>query len=65
MDGTAYEWLGDESESNLNLTKLVALTITPTRTIYTMQAGPMGLNITFLTPIEVSSEPSDTKGSSA
>lgn len=53
MDGTAYEWLGNGNPA-LNVANLTALTITPTRTIYTMQAGAMEVNITFLTPIEVS-----------
>lgn len=52
IDGTTYKWLG--SSPLANTTNLTAKEITPTRTILTVQAGPMDLTITFLTPIEVS-----------
>lgn len=52
IDGTSYEWLGTTTEYG-GATNLTATTITPTRTVFTIQAGPMDLNVTFLSPIEV------------
>ncbi|OCH91418.1 hypothetical protein OBBRIDRAFT_886945 [Obba rivulosa] len=57
VDGTTYQWLGDwSSESNhgFNPAQLTNIQITPTRTIFQVEAGPMSLNITYLTPIEPS-----------
>ncbi|THH15083.1 hypothetical protein EUX98_g9520 [Antrodiella citrinella] len=52
VDGQVYEWLGG-GDPTFNFTTQLDLQVTPTRTIYSLQAGPhMGLNITFLTPIE-------------
>ena len=53
VDGTAYQWLGNGSPS-LQFATSSDVQITPTRTIFTLQAGPMALNVTFLSPIEVS-----------
>ena len=51
IDGTMYSWMGHDVDSpTANST---SVTITPTRTIYTMHVGPMNLTITFLSPIEV------------
>ncbi|KAF8883869.1 hypothetical protein BD779DRAFT_1443581 [Infundibulicybe gibba] len=49
VDGVTLEWLGD---SPINGTTLVRTEITPTRTILTIMAGPMELEVTFLSPIE-------------
>lgn len=49
VDGSSFVWLGNL----LPTTNLTNLAITPTRTIFTLQAGPMQLNVTFLSPIEV------------
>lgn len=51
VDGTTYRWLG--APLNMNATTTATPQITPTRTILTVQAGPMQLTATFLTPIEV------------
>ena len=51
VDGVTYQWLG-ESGTKSNLTNTI---ITPTRSILTIQAGPLILNATFLSPIDVSS----------
>jgi hypothetical protein len=51
IDGQAYQWLGDSLLVNFSTT--VANTITPTRTIFTIQAGSMTFNVTFFSPIEV------------
>ncbi|KAF7314830.1 hypothetical protein MKEN_00957400 [Mycena kentingensis (nom. inval.)] len=49
VDGTAYHWLGAGPG---NGTRFRGATITPTRTIFSMEAGPVSLNVTFLSPIE-------------
>ncbi|KAA1477095.1 hypothetical protein DENSPDRAFT_786182 [Dentipellis sp. KUC8613] len=49
IDGIAYTWRGAQVS---NATTLSQITITPTRTIYTITAGPMTLNVTYLSPIE-------------
>ncbi|KAF8883867.1 hypothetical protein BD779DRAFT_1472365 [Infundibulicybe gibba] len=48
IDGVAWVWLGEVT----NGTTLVKTEITPTRTILTLAAGPMELEVTFLSPIE-------------
>ncbi|KZT10665.1 uncharacterized protein LAESUDRAFT_755360 [Laetiporus sulphureus 93-53] len=52
IDGDTYRWLG--AFAGLTATTLMSIQVTPTRTIYSVQAGPMDLNITFFTPIEPS-----------
>ncbi|EIM84853.1 uncharacterized protein STEHIDRAFT_60541 [Stereum hirsutum FP-91666 SS1] len=55
VDNTPYRWLGlhsDSTSSAANATNATAVSITPTRTIVTIPAGPMTLNVTFLSPIE-------------
>ncbi|KAF9071439.1 hypothetical protein BDP27DRAFT_1322138 [Rhodocollybia butyracea] len=59
VDGTPYEWLGRAVEDgNLtNQTQVTAATfigyqVTPTRTIISLKAGAIALNVTFLSPIE-------------
>jgi hypothetical protein len=49
VDGATFQWLGETG----NATKLINTLITATRSIFTVQAGVMLLNITFLSPIEV------------
>ncbi|GJE95222.1 DUF5127 domain-containing protein [Phanerochaete sordida] len=44
-----YSWSGAGAP---NATTVVNLQITPTRTIMTLTAGPVDLNVTFLSPIE-------------
>ncbi|KAI0310162.1 hypothetical protein OF83DRAFT_1288264, partial [Amylostereum chailletii] len=52
-NGTTYLWSGDtRTVPGTNDTTLKQLTVTPTRTIFTLQAGPLELNITYLSPIE-------------
>ncbi|KAF5360962.1 hypothetical protein D9756_005161 [Leucocoprinus leucothites] len=48
VDGQAYQWLG----AYYNSTKTLMSAITPTKTIFRIEAGPMQFNATFLTPIE-------------
>jgi hypothetical protein len=53
VDGQPYQWLG--ASINVNFSTAVARGITPTRTTFTIQAGPMKFNATFFSPIEVHS----------
>ncbi|KAK7045322.1 hypothetical protein VNI00_007571 [Paramarasmius palmivorus] len=63
VDGSVYEWMGsafNDPGLKFNLTEgkdkaaanVDGITITPTRTIYSLSAGPMRFNFTFLSPIE-------------
>ncbi|KAJ7617072.1 hypothetical protein FB45DRAFT_222278 [Roridomyces roridus] len=52
VDGQTFHWLGDPTVGNAST--WLSTTITPTRTILTVQAGPMILNVTFLSPVEPS-----------
>ncbi|KAJ6482672.1 hypothetical protein C8R45DRAFT_1099940 [Mycena sanguinolenta] len=51
IDGLTYSWLGIPGVGNAS--KWLETEITPTRTILTVQAGPVLLNVTFLSPVEV------------
>ncbi|KAI0829800.1 DUF1793-domain-containing protein [Trametes gibbosa] len=53
VDGVTYSWMGDDMPpaSGANVTNVQ---VTPTRSIFVMQAGPMNVTITFLSPIEPS-----------
>ncbi|KAJ6461899.1 hypothetical protein C8R47DRAFT_1225700 [Mycena vitilis] len=51
VDGLAWHWIGEPPG---NASTWLATQITPTRTIITLQAGPIQLNVTFLSPIEPS-----------
>ncbi|KAJ7195913.1 hypothetical protein GGX14DRAFT_674126 [Mycena pura] len=52
VDDVAWHWLGDPGPGNAST--WLSTTITPTRTIFAIQAGPMQLNVTFLSPVEPS-----------
>ncbi|KAJ7194203.1 hypothetical protein GGX14DRAFT_378230 [Mycena pura] len=52
VDGVAWHWLGDPALGNTST--WLSTTITPTRTVVAVQAGPMLLNVTFLSPVEPS-----------
>ncbi|CCM05724.1 uncharacterized protein FIBRA_07956 [Fibroporia radiculosa] len=52
VDSTTYRWLGNDTWSTAG--NLAGIEVTPTRTIYNVQAGPMDVTITFLSPIEPS-----------
>ncbi|KAI0759822.1 DUF1793-domain-containing protein [Trametes elegans] len=53
VDGETYAWMGQDYNPPFtgNITNVQ---ITPTRTIFVMQAGPMNVTVTFLSPIESS-----------
>jgi hypothetical protein len=50
VDDTTFQWSGPIGTA----TNLTNITITPTRTIITVMAGPMMVNVTYLSPIEAS-----------
>ncbi|KAF9259185.1 hypothetical protein L218DRAFT_1004159 [Marasmius fiardii PR-910] len=52
VDGTPYRWMAANSLGNP--TTLVNTEITPTRSKFTISAGVVQLNVTFLSPIEPS-----------
>ncbi|KAI0058455.1 hypothetical protein BV25DRAFT_1902161 [Artomyces pyxidatus] len=52
IDDVPYSWLGNDGSAPWNVTNLTGMTITPTRSIFSVQAGPVELTITFLSPIE-------------
>ncbi|CCM01277.1 uncharacterized protein FIBRA_03326 [Fibroporia radiculosa] len=48
-------WLGNSSTNqNVTVARLVSTMITPTRTIQVIEAGPVNMTVTFLSPIEPS-----------
>ncbi|KAF8995301.1 hypothetical protein BDQ17DRAFT_1430456 [Cyathus striatus] len=49
VDGTPYQWTGTDISSR---PKLTATSVTPTRTIFSFEAGPMGFNATYLSPLD-------------
>jgi hypothetical protein len=53
VDNTTYEWMGYPSSSLANIESVVTESVqyTATKTVFTVSAGKVGLNITFLTPI--------------
>ncbi|OSD07070.1 hypothetical protein PYCCODRAFT_1464180 [Trametes coccinea BRFM310] len=52
VDNQTYAWMGEDYSSKL--VNATGLQITPTRSIFFMQAGPMNITVTFLSPIEPS-----------
>ncbi|THU85435.1 hypothetical protein K435DRAFT_685578, partial [Dendrothele bispora CBS 962.96] len=55
IDNIVYQWLGpptNSSASTIIIPSIKTSTITPTRTIFELEAGPMLLNISFFNPIE-------------
>ena len=55
VNGTTYQWLGDDSGplGTDGIANVTNIQITPTRSIFVMQTGPMNVTITFLSPVEV------------
>ena len=56
VDNTTYTLWGNNNlpGSGINQSSLVTTVLTPTRTIQVMTAGPMNVNVTFLSPVDVS-----------
>ena len=55
MDGTTYQWMGADPAAMSRDASFTNVQLTPTRSIFVMQAGPMNITITFLSPVEVRS----------
>ncbi|KAH9926279.1 uncharacterized protein BXZ73DRAFT_49533 [Epithele typhae] len=53
IDGAVYTWLGADSSGSV-VPNVVSTEVTPTRSVFVMQAGPMNLTVTFLSPVEPS-----------
>ncbi|RDX47956.1 hypothetical protein OH76DRAFT_1405499 [Lentinus brumalis] len=53
VDEVTYSWMGDDGIWN-STAIVVDIQITPTRSIFVMQAGPMNVTVTYLSPIEPS-----------
>lgn len=54
VDGVPYRILGNAEIPNVRTAQQVAVDITATRTSFLFSAGPMDINATFLSPIDVS-----------
>lgn len=54
IDGITYSWLGDAQD--VLTSNVTNVNITATRTTFTLEAGPLELVVTFLSPIEVRGE---------
>jgi hypothetical protein len=54
VDGAPYVFMGDPRVDGnpIQLVTQKDLTVTPTQSIYTLQAGPVTLTLTFLSPVE-------------
>ncbi|KAM5540219.1 hypothetical protein V8D89_006038 [Ganoderma adspersum] len=52
VDGTTYQWMGSDPSGISGNTNVTNIQITPTRSIFVMQAGPMNITITFLSPVK-------------
>ncbi|CAL1714527.1 unnamed protein product [Somion occarium] len=57
VDGTVYQWFGPHINSlpgnlSVQLCNFLNISISPTRTVHMIQAGPMDLTLTILSPIE-------------
>ncbi|KAH8111930.1 DUF1793-domain-containing protein [Phellopilus nigrolimitatus] len=52
VDGTAYMLLGAQGTPLLSSANQTTVQLTPTRTSYILNAGPVTVNATFLSPIE-------------
>lgn len=56
-DGVAYQLMGSDNIPPIDSAKQTAITITPTRTSILFEAGPVTVNVTYLSPIEVNFTP--------
>ncbi|KAM5540214.1 hypothetical protein V8D89_006033 [Ganoderma adspersum] len=52
VNGTTYQWMGHDGEGISGSTNVTNIQITPTRSLFVMQAGQMNITITFLSPVE-------------
>ncbi|PIL35880.1 hypothetical protein GSI_01540 [Ganoderma sinense ZZ0214-1] len=52
VNGTTYKWMGQDTTGTA--ATVTNIQVTPTRTIFVLQAGPMNVTVTFLSPVEPS-----------
>jgi hypothetical protein len=55
VDGQVYQWLGNDT--GITPAKTGNTYLTATRTMFRMEAGPVSLNVSFLSPVEVRFRP--------
>lgn len=53
VDGTTYRLMGGPSTPAVNTSSQTSVEFTPTRTTYSQRAGPVDVNMTFWSPVEV------------
>ena len=53
VDGKPYRLMGGAVRLQIETADQVAVTMTPTRTSFLFQAGPVTVNATYLSPVEV------------
>ena len=53
VDGKPYRLMGGTAGLVVDAADQVAVIMTPTRTSYLFQAGPVTVNATYLSPVEV------------
>jgi hypothetical protein len=52
VDGTLYTWMGAPlPDANVPLVKQTAFSYTSTKSVFTLEAGSVSLNVTFLSPV--------------
>ncbi|KAL1944830.1 hypothetical protein VTO73DRAFT_2450 [Trametes versicolor] len=51
VDNLTYAWMGGDTQAPFS-GNISNVQVTPTRSIFTMQTGPMNVTVTFLSPIE-------------
>lgn len=56
VDGATYSVIGNPLNLKLSTPKQLSASFTATQTIVNYQAGPVGVTVTFLSPISVSSD---------
>lgn len=59
VDGTAYKLMGDTNDPPILPANQTAVEFTPTRTSFIFTAGTMQINMSFISPIEVSASLSE------
>lgn len=56
VDGIAYKLMGSGAVPNVTAANQTSVEFTPTRTTFNLTAGPMDISMSFISPIEVSSQ---------
>ncbi|CAA7266373.1 unnamed protein product [Cyclocybe aegerita] len=53
VDGQSFRWLGESDITSVQAATTTAYHLTPTRSIFTMAAGPIRFNVTFMDPVDL------------